>query len=261
MIAVNIGKTFLKAYNQEYGKNYSAKEFFEREFFPLFYDHPKYMQWVHNSPFFQVSNKDKLDTSKRRSALEKLQHRIDLNEIDGSTAVGFPSMDVLGDASGQITNLNLPISKEDVYASWMGGALGLGVGGGFVILFDVPELLLKVYEGWQFYRKYLEEIPQLKPNQIERWNGHWIAHVLDKSYITNAPLSGLNPFKTVDDGTVQIDYQKWVKVLAGIARNFPNQTITGYIYRLDKKNITIGDRKSTRLNSSHTDISRMPSSA
>ena len=30
---------------------------------------------------------------------------------------------------------------------------------------------------------------------------------------------------------------------------------------LDKNAIQLGDRKSTRLNSSHTDISRMPSSA
>ena len=43
MIASKIGKTFLKAYNQKYDKEYSAKEFFDEVYFELFYNHPKYI--------------------------------------------------------------------------------------------------------------------------------------------------------------------------------------------------------------------------
>lgn len=53
MIASSIGKIFLKGFNKRKGTAYSAKEFFEKEFHELFFDHPKYMQWITNSPFVQ----------------------------------------------------------------------------------------------------------------------------------------------------------------------------------------------------------------
>lgn len=53
MIASKIGRTLLNAYNEKKGTHYTAKEFFELVFFPLFYDHEKYMQWITNSPFVQ----------------------------------------------------------------------------------------------------------------------------------------------------------------------------------------------------------------
>ena len=53
MIATNIGRTFLKAYNKKNESNYSAKDFFNEKYFPLFFDDDKYMQWVTNSPFVQ----------------------------------------------------------------------------------------------------------------------------------------------------------------------------------------------------------------
>jgi hypothetical protein len=53
MIAEKIGRTLLNAYNEKYEKYYSAREFFENEYFEYFYAHEKYMQWVINSPFVQ----------------------------------------------------------------------------------------------------------------------------------------------------------------------------------------------------------------
>ena len=43
--------------------------------------------------------------------------------------------------------------------------------------------------------------------------------------------------------------------------NPPVASVTDYLHMLDTLGLDRGDRKSTRLNSSHTDISRMPSSA
>ena len=54
MITNLIGRTFLEAYNNKYQKNYSPKDFFEQEYFEVFFDHVKYMQWVTNSPFVQM---------------------------------------------------------------------------------------------------------------------------------------------------------------------------------------------------------------
>lgn len=233
MIAINIGKTFLEAYNQKFDTDYSARSFFNEIFFPLFYDHPKYMQWIHNSPFFQLSGAKKESPIERNNALTKLQNRIKDNEIDASTAFGFPSLEDISDASGQITNLIIQHSEEDIYASWIGGGLGIGVKGGYAIFFNNKALLLKIFEGWQYYRTYLEEIPDLPPNKIDAWNGRWISHILDPhAFIESEPLANFNPFETNKKNKIEIPPQKWVKVLAGIANLFLGKTVTGYIFSL-----------------------------
>lgn len=43
MVTTNIGKIFLQAYNVKYEKNYTAKDFFDKVFFPLVLDSPKYL--------------------------------------------------------------------------------------------------------------------------------------------------------------------------------------------------------------------------
>lgn len=61
MITSAIGRTFLNAYNEEYGTSYGAKTFFEEVYFPIIYGGKKYAQWIQNSPFVQgLSNVDKL---------------------------------------------------------------------------------------------------------------------------------------------------------------------------------------------------------
>jgi hypothetical protein len=49
MIAANIGRIFLNAYNEKFNSNFTAKDFFIEKYFTLFFDHEKYMQWVTNS--------------------------------------------------------------------------------------------------------------------------------------------------------------------------------------------------------------------
>ena len=44
MITTVIGRTFLHAYNREYKKDYTSKEFFDKIYFELFFNHPKYMK-------------------------------------------------------------------------------------------------------------------------------------------------------------------------------------------------------------------------
>ena len=62
MVTTNIGKIFLQAYNVKYEKNYTAKEFFDKVFFPLVLDSPKYLQWVQNSPFVQKKQGKRVET-------------------------------------------------------------------------------------------------------------------------------------------------------------------------------------------------------
>ena len=162
MVTTNIGKIFLQAYNVKYEKNYTAKDFFDKVFFPLVLDSPKYLQWVQNSPFVQMKQGQRVETltsEERREKLSEFHEKILMGSQDASVALGYAASEEKGFAttSGQVTNMELSITAEDVYLSWIGACLGLGVKGGISILFDQPALLLDIFEGWGVYRKLLDQ--------------------------------------------------------------------------------------------------------
>lgn len=249
MIASKIGKTFLKAYNQKYDKEYSAKEFFEEIYFELFYNHPKYMQWVTNSPFVQMKKGQKphlLTVSERKEKLESLYEKIDEGLRDASIVIGYPASEDKGFAttSGLVTDIEIDISDEEVYYSWIGGSLGMGVAGGLSILFDNAEVLLATFEGWKTYRKFLNDISieKLAGNKINSWNGQWLNYHFSKFYKQDSDfsiLSGKGFFKEVNADLV-IDTIKWSRLFFNLSRKLPNQTLTGYVYSLGQTNKTIG---------------------
>ena len=241
MIATNIGKTFLKAYNEKYKTVYTAKEFFVDIYFKLFFDHDKYMQWVTNSPFVQGIKKGVTPTAgERLDKLNKLIDKISANEADASIAIGFPSLDITATTSGQLTNLDIPLNEEDVYLSWIGGGLGVGVQSGLSLLFDNKQILLDLYEGWEIYRNLLNNTPQLRGNQINTWNGQWLTHRYSKDYDMRKPMASFNPIAAMKNGDMEIATQAWTSVLYAIARTYGQTTETAYIYSLGQTNITVG---------------------
>lgn len=166
MITSNIGKIFLDAYNEEYGTSYDARTFFLEQFYPLFFDQNKYMMTAGNSPLENpklswddmIKGKKPYETpEQRKSRFEKKIKKTDKSEADMSIARGYASLDIAAPTSGQVTNLKLPNSQEESYASWIGDALGVGVQGGFSILFSKKEILLDIFEGWKLYRKCLND--------------------------------------------------------------------------------------------------------
>ncbi|MDR1814988.1 MAG: hypothetical protein LBR18_09115 [Tannerella sp.] len=242
MIATNIGRTFLKAYNRKFNKNYSAKEFFVDVYWKLFFAHDKYMQWVTNSPFVQGIKKGVAPTpEERKQKLQTLIEKIAGSGADASIAIGFPSLDINATTSGQITNLALPLNEEDVYLSWIGSGFGVGVQSGLSMLFDNPQILLDLFDGWQLYRDVLNQTPQLRGNQINTWNGQWLAHRYNRmTYDPMRPMASFNPFNTAKDGAMEVETQAWTKVLLGIARTYSASTETAYVYSLGQTNITVG---------------------
>lgn len=52
MVTSTFGKIFLDAYNEKYDTKYGAKGIFHK-YWPLFFDHNKYMMWAQNSPLFR----------------------------------------------------------------------------------------------------------------------------------------------------------------------------------------------------------------
>ena len=250
MITSNIGKIFLDAYNEEYGTSYDARTFFLEQFYPLFFDQNKQMMYVINSPFVQQlpSCRDCIkgiksfeDIEQRAKRLNAFIEKVENNDADMSIARGYASLDIAAPTSGQVTNLKLPNSQEESYASWIGDALGVGVQGGFSILFSKKEILLDIFEGWKLYRKCLNETSMLKGNQINTWNGQWLSHYYDpREYDADMPLAGYSPYNTNKDGIINIDTQTWTKILIAVSKKYRNAQILGYIYSIGKTNKTIG---------------------
>ena len=244
MYTTTIGRTFLKAYNERFEKNYTARSFFEEVYIPLFFDHTKYMMTAGNSPLENpklswedmIKGKKPFETpNRRKERIEKMIHKIETEKADASIAVGYGVLDNFSATASQTTSIEFPDNKEDIYLSWIGAGMGIGVEGGVTILFDYPQLLLDVFSGWTHYRKYLENNNLMKGNQINTWNGHWISHLYDEyDYDETDPTAGLNPLDKTTEGLFKIPTITWVKVLLGISQHFKGNNLVGYLYRSDK---------------------------
>lgn len=53
---------------------------------------------------------------------------------------------------------------------------------------------MALFEGWRIYREYLERMQGLRGNQINTWNGQWLAHYFSDHFIEDEPLIGFQPF-------------------------------------------------------------------
>ena len=158
-----------------------------------------------------------------------------------SIAIGYPSIEVNAKTSGQVTDLKMNTSKEDIFLSWIGGALGITVSGGVSILFTHKNILLDIFKGGKFYRKALNETLMLDGNKINSWNGQWLFHYYDqREYEEENPLANFAPYKVDKDGIIGIETQTWTKILIAISRKYDVVKLLAYIYILSKSNTTIG---------------------
>lgn len=239
MITSTIGKIFLEAYNKKYGTTYDAKSFFMEVYYPLFFDSNKYLQWVQNSPFVQMKKGQKVETLTPEERKEKLQEFIvkveECKTPDASIAPGYPASEEkeFATTSGQVSNLDISISKADIYLSWIGSSLSIGMTGGYLLL-SKPEILLDLFEGWKQYRIVLNETRKLKGNQVNAWNGQWLCHQYDKNFNQDYPMAGFMPFGSTPDG-MSVTNRSWTNILIKIAQRFNNIKLLGYFYGFDTK--------------------------
>ena len=313
MIAATIGRTFLKAFNEREKKDLSAKEFFEQEYFEYFYNHPKYMQWVTNSPFVQELSSDPkgnygvrtkykkdgktmvfetdndallfyqtniknredflfcyendkkklskkgieflktLNKHERNKKLTDFINKADLtkekNEFDGSIVIGYPASESEGFPvySGQVSNLSLSNTLDDIYLSWIGSGLGIGVEGAYTLYFDEPDLLIDIYEGWKVYRTIINDLNiKHQTKQIDTWNGQWLAYKYDKYYKNENDFVNINNHKNrvfkVDEktGVVSVDTIPWPKLVFNISKNSNKEQAIGFIGTFSKDNKSLG---------------------
>jgi hypothetical protein len=241
-----IGKKFLKIYREKYNKpdDYSARQFFDEELFPIFFNDDRHLMHVHGSTFFQaVGKKDlKKDESEHLFRLNRLHIDIENSKYSGSTFVGYAAGKIDQPTSGQLTSLDCKIDSEEVYASWIGQGLSIGLSGGLILIAEM-EILWKLFKGWEYYRKHIFQTPHLKGRQIETWNGHWLCHTLSRNFNDVRPLDSFQlPTSQSDEekGVISIPTQDWIKIIFALARKYPNKTITSYSYFLGKMNTTLG---------------------
>ncbi|WP_212004052.1 hypothetical protein [Chitinophaga sp. HK235] len=235
-----IGKKFLKHYNHREKTNFTAKEFFMQEFFDLFFTDHSHLMHVSNSPFHYKPGQGAVEMygSKSLAQLNELKTSIESNIVYMGNYVGGPAMDMDNTTSGQITNMTGILQEEDIYASWIGAALGIGVNGSFVMLIDEEELLWMLFEGWECYRKYLHQTPGLKDKQIETWNGNWICLRLENPNAAD-DLLPIEPVEVL--GKLAIPTESWAKVTFMLAKYFSQkQILTAYAYNLSQTNTTLG---------------------
>lgn len=237
-----IGKKFLKLYNERNNTDYTARRFFDEVFFEIFFRDESHLMHVGNSPFFQKPKEE--DVRKRGgkslAQLHNLHENIKNDEPNMSIFVGYAAKDLQGNTSGQLTTMDFKINDEEMYASWFGAALGIGVEGGLVMLIDEPEILWFLYEGWTQYRNFLNQTPGLKDKQIETWNGHWLCHRLSRNFDTSEPWRGFNIRIENVLGKNAIPTKEWVKVISALSHKYPNRVFTAYCYNLSQTNTTLG---------------------
>ena len=115
-----------------------------------------------------------------------LIEKIEKEQPDASFALGFPASEAkeFASTSGLVSDILIPASKDEIYLSWIGSSLGIGVAGGYTLLFDDPKITLQTYIGWKIYRRYLDDITleKLRGNQIGTWNGQWLSYSLSNNF-------------------------------------------------------------------------------
>jgi hypothetical protein len=238
-----IGKKFLHLYRKKYntGEDYSAAQFFEEVFFPLFFRDEAHLMHVGQSPFFQKPRQEDVAKHGSRSLaqFQNLKDKISSRITSGATYVGFAAEGIQATSTGQLTNMNFNIDEEECYASWIGEALAIGVNGGFAMLIDEEEILFSLFSGWRHYRKFLQQTPNVKDKQIETWNGHWLSLALSEDFTEeDFNYNNIEPVEGI--GGLAIPTQKWSKVLFRLSKKYPSKEIVIYAYNLSQTNTTLG---------------------
>ncbi|MBD1209300.1 MAG: hypothetical protein H9535_12760 [Ignavibacteria bacterium] len=241
MYTSHIGKRFVQLYNEREKKALSAEEYFDKEFFSLFYDHGRYLQSPASTPLFQlIAQKKTHDSKARLDAKVKLSKKIiEFMEKNGepemSFGLGYASADDMGTTSAQITSLRLPVDGNDMYASWVGAGFGIGLPGGLAIAFDRPEILGALAEGWTLYREFVNQTEGLE-NKVDTWNGIWLTHRFDEFFNPTLPKANFQPVGS--DGAME--RPDWTDIVFALAQQFPFETLTGYVYSFGQMNKTVG---------------------
>jgi hypothetical protein len=241
MYTAYIGRKLIHAVNQRETRQYTPKTFFDTVFYPCFFGNERFLLDTNNAPpgqAYKQKGKTPLTPAVIEEQRRKIHLKIDGGDIDASIFLGGPSSDAGATTSGQVTDLARRIPADDVYASWIGTGLAATVEGGLSLLIDDDEALLALYEGWDRYRKYLDQTPVLKPHQINTWNGQWLAYRFSESYHAD-----VRPTWDTSSDRSALNTNAWVSLLFALSyhyRKSPGKLLTVYAFAFGQMNRTLG---------------------
>lgn len=176
----------------------------------------------------------------RNQMLSLFIKKAETSNPDASMAIGYPAAGDKETTSGQVSNLFLNTTSQDVFFSWFGASLGVGVGD-LTILFTNKQILMDIFEGWQHYRKIIDHTAMQRGNQVNTWNGQWLVHRYRTNFDQQHPLDELNITSADKGGVISVETTTWTQVLIGISRHFKSDVqMMGYVYNFGQTNTTIG---------------------
>ena len=239
-----IGKKFLKLYNEEEGTSLSAEQFFTEIQFSNFFDSDKHLMHVHGSTFFQSISDEKIKESGSEplARFKRLQDDISNAKVSGSTYVGYAAGEITAVTSGQVTSLDYEITKEEMYHSWMGQGFAIGLKGGLLFI-DDERIFWLLFKGWSLYRKHHNQTPNLKPRQIETWNGQWLYFCSQFKSIDSIDEDRFQiniDSEEKEGGVKSIETIPWIKIVFALSKMFGNRTFTAQAFVSSKTNTTYG---------------------
>jgi hypothetical protein len=255
MYTVQIGKQFLDLYNQKMRITLTPMQFFDQEYWGLFFNCSDDMQLaqVHNSSFFQsVSEKDK-QSGKPIPEIKKDRFFLNLRKyerkeigIHAGIAVGFMSSDMTGFNSCQITDIEGTMYPpiDDILCSWIGASLCIGLGGAVNLLTEDPDLQWFTFQGWKYYRKLMNDTPNLKGRQIETWNGLWFMlgyrYRDDPEKAYEALTNQINTFISQTGNISKLERPDWYQQIIHWALIESGKSYLVYGYNFGQMNRTFG---------------------
>lgn len=243
-----IGKSLVRAYNEKYRTKYTVRSFFDEVYHPLFFGDDKYLMWATNSPFVQgKSAKKPWDSIKIELTKNEFYRKLDSGSSDASVALGHAASEdkEFSTTSGQVSDLVIPNDPENIYASWLGASCGLGVQGGYSLVFDNSQLLLATFIGWKSYRRFLSDpaiSSKFPANKITSWNGQWMSFRLTTQFQEEPSLSRFEEYLSIDklNGIYAIPTTGWVKLIFGLNKFTGAEDLNAYVFGLGQTNKTIG---------------------
>jgi hypothetical protein len=145
----------------------------------------------------------------------------------------------LGTTSGQVSNIKIDVSEDEIYASWIGIGVTIGIGGGMNVLIDNNTIFEYLEEGFTLYREYIKETPEIR-NKIETWNGVWLAHRAKQSYKKETPCLDFIPISVNNKNEANMERITWVQMYFILAQIMQDEMAQTYISALGQMNKTIG---------------------
>ncbi|MFW5848030.1 MAG: hypothetical protein ACOCVF_03860, partial [bacterium] len=254
MVISTFGKKFLRKYNEENNTEMSVEDFFYDIFYPKILGNDKLGVMINNSPFFQnyivklskLKKKGKLTKENiqecKKLSLDCFKEKIEKKEFDGCMYVGWGATESSAKTSGQLTNIDFDIDKNEIYYSWIAHALSLDINE-YNVLINNDQVLYDIFLGWDRFKDLLNDnVLNMKQYEISSWNSYWVSNFYDQSGQEDEMF---NPFINDDynrdiNGNAFLYSKKWINILHTLCVEFGSAKQLWYVYKLDKDNETYG---------------------